>query len=106
CAAGRNSAVRKVVSGRRPQATPCAEFVRLPGSALAAVCRADDLGETRSSQAKKARQVRAAGLELAAGDRGVDGGHEARGRLNTAGPLERVGVLLGRQVTAGPPCPR
>src|SRR5215813_7577732 len=65
------------------------------------VCRAHDLGGTRSSPAKQVRQVSAAGLELAAGDRGVYGGHEAGGRLIKAGLLQRVGVLLGRQVTVG-----
>jgi hypothetical protein len=47
------------------------------------------------------RQVLAAGLEVAAGDRGVQGGHEAGGGLIQAGLLERIGVLPGRQVTIG-----
>ena len=63
--------------------------------ALAGVCRAYDLGETRSGPPEQVRQVRAARLEFAAGDRGVDVGHEAGGRLIKAGPPERVGILLG-----------
>jgi hypothetical protein len=42
-----------------------------------------------------------AGLEVAAGDGGVESGHEMSRRLIKAGSLQPGGVLLGGQVTVG-----
>jgi hypothetical protein len=66
--------------------------------ALAGVCLAYDLGETRSCPPKQVDQVRAAHFEFAAGDRGVDVGHEAGGRFIKARAPERAWAysLAGR----------
>jgi hypothetical protein len=64
------------VADREATGVP-AQIARMRGIALAGVCRANDLGQTRSSPPEQVGQVCAAVLELAAGDRGVDGGHEA-----------------------------
>jgi hypothetical protein len=42
-----------------------------------------------------------AGLEVAAGDGGIESGHEVSSRLIKAGSLQPAGVLLDRQVTVG-----
>jgi putative ABC transport system permease protein len=65
------------------------------------VSRAHDLGQGCGRAAQQVRQVRAAGLQVTAGDRGVRGGYEAGGRLIQAGFLQRVGVLFSRQVVVG-----
>ena len=58
------------------------------GGSIGAFCGA------RGSPPKQVREVSTAGLKIAMGDRGVEGGHEIGGRLLQAVLLQRVGVFV------------
>lgn len=69
------------------------------GGELKALVRGtDDLCGTRGSPPKQIREVSTAGLKIATGDRGVEGGHEICGRLVQAVLLQHVGVFVDPKV--------